>query len=108
MVAGGFAIREVPSSDAFAFYFAKQFVIPESLMAGHIVVRAMPSRTSPNDYVFDTTLMWQGEALPSDLQPAAFVGSVRDFLSRHVTIAGIVITIYDLRKEVENESSRVD
>lgn len=104
MVGGGFALREVPSSGAFSYYFVRQFVIPGTSSAGHIVVRVGRSSTQPGSFVFDTSLMWQGQMLPEDSQIPVFVGSVDDFLRTRVSILGTLIEIHDFRMEVSNES----
>ena len=103
MVRGGFALREVPSSGAFSYYFARQFALPHTESAGHIVVRVGRSSTTPGAYMFDTSLLWNGEMLPTDMQIPPFVGSVYDFLNTRASIFGTLIEVHDFRMEVSNE-----
>lgn len=104
MEEAGFVLREVPSSDAFAYYFVRQFALPSTSSAGHIVVRVARSNTQPGAFIFDTSLMWNGQMLPDASQIPVFVGSAWDFLHTRVSILGTLIEIHDFRMEVSDES----
>jgi hypothetical protein len=93
MTEAGFAEREVPSSGAFNFFFAKDFAVGGSVCQS--VVRAVPSNVNVGEFHFETTLIMDGSVVTDTLQPAKFWGDVNGFLEKQVSLFGALFQMED-------------
>jgi len=95
MTNSGFAEKEVPASGAFHFFFVKEVTLSDAGTFCTAVVRAVPSRTNPDEFRFETTLIMDGVVVTQTLQPGLFNGTARGFVEKEVGLFGALFTMED-------------
>ena len=95
MTDSGFVEREVPASGAFHFFFVKKVTLSDAGTFCTAVVRAVPSRTNPGEFRFETTLIMDSILVTQTLQPGIFTGSAREYVEKEVSLYGTLFTMED-------------